>query len=203
MTEYDNECEIVPPIMAGEAVEQHLFNTRKIVLHGPINETLATYVASQLQVFATSKHLVWIYICSPGGDLHAAYSIIDQIELSPFPVATVVRGSACSAAAFLTIYGSKGYRFMTKSSTMMLHSPRLDVNLEPIEDHEVMFDFHKRYFKSRFRDLASRTRIKVEKLKEIMKETCWLDANEAIACGFVDKILTKRIECKSNVYEGT
>jgi len=96
--------------MLDNNVEQHLIRTRRLIIVGEITDYLAAYINSNLQFFSYSQDPVYLYISSPGGDMSAGYAIIDQMELSPFPVYTIVRGQANSMAAIIAAHGAKGNR---------------------------------------------------------------------------------------------
>lgn len=198
---FEHMEEIPPQIFINEPVEQHLLQTRKILIHGPITESTAAYVTAQLQLFARSTEPVWLYICSPGGDMNAAYAIIDQMELSPFEINTVVRGMASSAGALIAIYGTPGCRYITNHSAMMLHSPRIFIADEPHDTHRVAMKFYDKFFDDKIKDITKRTSVDKETIMEYMSKTCWVNAKESVENGFVDQILTKKIEVASNFVE--
>lgn len=68
-----------------------------------------------------SVDIIPVFINSPGGELHALVAMRDLIKSSPKPVATVAIGTADSCGVFLLASGSKGYRFASPDTTMMIH----------------------------------------------------------------------------------
>lgn len=67
------------------------------------------------------KHLT-LLINSPGGDLHAAFSLIEMMRGSSIPVHTVALGQICSAGLFIFMAGEKGHRTLTPTCTIMSHT---------------------------------------------------------------------------------
>lgn len=62
-----------------------------------------------------------IYIDTPGGSVFGLNSMVDLINSSTKPVATICVGKAMSAGATLLASGSKGLRFASQGSTIMVH----------------------------------------------------------------------------------
>ncbi len=180
------ELELIIP----DHVEDDLFKTRRIQLVGEINEGTAVYVNTYLRIFAMSNPSapVFIYISSPGGDLHSGYSIIDQIELSPFNTYTIVQGQASSMAAIVAAFGTMGCRFITKNSSMMIHQPIVTSGPESIGSHSKAINFMQKNWKPKIKDLSERTKWSFRKLSKKINETLWMNAVEATNMGIVDGI---------------
>ena len=64
---------------------------------------------------------VQLIINSPGGDLNAAFAVIDIIRGCPFPVKTVGLGQIASAGFMMFIAGEKGHRLLTPNTSIMSH----------------------------------------------------------------------------------
>jgi len=69
----------------------------------------------------TKQDVVPIVIDSYGEQVHSLFSMIDTINTSPVPVATIVTGKAMSCGAVLMTCGTDGMRFVSKHSTVMIH----------------------------------------------------------------------------------
>jgi len=188
-----------------EDIEDDLLQTRRILLVGEINDAVAVYVNTCLRVFAIRdpNAPVYIYINSFGGDISAGYSIIDQMDLSPFDVYTVVQGQANSMAAIIALYGDDGCRFITKNSTMMFHSPILfSGSPEHMGTHKSSTDFHYKMFMKHSKDIASRLGMSHDDFLKILDKTWWIDAEEATRMGIVDGIWDFDHENGANGYQG-
>lgn len=62
-----------------------------------------------------------VIIDSYGGQIYALMSMIDAINGSKIPVATIVEGKAMSCGAALLTCGAKGMRYASPNSTIMIH----------------------------------------------------------------------------------
>lgn len=64
-----------------------------------------------------------IYINSPGGSVTSGLAIYDVLNNIKSPVSTICFGMAASMGAFLLSSGTRGKRYATKNSTIMIHQP--------------------------------------------------------------------------------
>lgn len=64
---------------------------------------------------------VVLEIDSHGGDVYSLLAIVDILESSKLPIATIVTGKAMSCGAVLFCCGSQGYRFIGPRATLMIH----------------------------------------------------------------------------------
>lgn len=74
--------------------------------------------------------------CSPGGDVYSALAMGDLIEEARrdgFIVSTSTEGLAASAGAFIMTFGSEGYRYAAKSSTIMIHEAQSSFSGKNVE----------------------------------------------------------------------
>lgn len=69
----------------------------------------------------TSQPVIPIVINSYGGQVHALTIMVDAINASRKPVATVAVGKAMSCGAVLLSCGANGMRFMAPSARVMIH----------------------------------------------------------------------------------
>jgi ATP-dependent protease ClpP protease subunit len=128
-----------------------------------------------------------LHITSNGGDAFSGFLAIDIIERCKIPIYTVVEGSVCSAASFMSIAGKK--RFMTKNSYMLVHQIKsgcngtyehlLDDFLNSKDIMEKMILTYVKY---------SGGKLTKTKLKEILKHDRYWDYSKCIKYGLVDDI---------------
>jgi ATP-dependent Clp protease protease subunit len=94
-----------------------------VQVRGEFNEESAEEFANAFHTAESSgQSVIPIVIDSYGGDIYALLSMIDIIEGSSVPVATIVVGKAMSAGAVLVSCGTEGMRFASPHSTIMIHS---------------------------------------------------------------------------------
>ena len=69
----------------------------------------------------TGQPVIPILVDSFGGSSYGVIGMINLIETSPVPVATILLSKAMSAGAILFSFGTEGYRFMHPDASMMIH----------------------------------------------------------------------------------
>jgi len=65
--------------------------------------------------------LLNLVICSPGGDLNAAFAVIDCMKGSGTPIRTIGLGQIASAGLLMFIAGEKGHRLLTPNTSILSH----------------------------------------------------------------------------------
>jgi ATP-dependent Clp protease protease subunit len=185
-------------ITTSDKLETFFLDRRKILLIGEVCEQAAIFVNMHLQFFASSKDMVTMYISSPGGDVQSGYGIIDQMQMSPFPIRTVVRGHAHSMAAIIAAHGARGQRYTMPHASMMVHSIAMEQGMAPIAEAQGVTEHFAAQYARSLKELAKVTKMSHKGLVEFMKKTQWMDAAKAIKLGFVDGFWTKKLEIASN-----
>lgn len=69
----------------------------------------------------TGQPVLPILIDSYGGSSYGVIGMLNLIESSPIPVATILLSKAMSAGAILFAFGTEGYRYMHPNASMMIH----------------------------------------------------------------------------------
>ena len=62
-----------------------------------------------------------LIICSPGGDLSAAFALIDVMRGSSIPIKTTGLGMIASAGLLIFISGTRGKRLLTPNTSILSH----------------------------------------------------------------------------------
>jgi len=65
--------------------------------------------------------LMNLIITSPGGDLNAAFALIDAMRGSAIPIRTIGLGQIASAGLMIFIAGEKGKRILTPNTSILSH----------------------------------------------------------------------------------
>jgi len=60
-------------------------------------------------------------ICSPGGDLHACFALVDIMKGSKIPIKTIGMGMIASCGLLMFISGTKGRRVLTPNTSILSH----------------------------------------------------------------------------------
>ena len=136
---------------------------------------------------------MWLQINSPGGCVFGTFSIIDTIESIRkdfgIKVHTHIAGQAGSGAAMIAICGDE--RTIGINSFMLIHqiSGTTDGTHNNLKDELVnnvkLMDTVKRICKKK-------TKMTMKKIDDMLDHDIWLDADECLKNGLVDKILCKK-----------
>ena len=170
-----------------------LLKDRIIFLEGPIEEHTASLLCSQL-LFLESQDAtkdITVYINSPGGLVTAGMAIYDTMQYIQTDISTIVVGQACSMGSLLASAGTKGKRFMLPHARHMIHQPlggasgqATDVEIRAKELLRWKDDLTKIYAKTTGKPL--------EELRADMERDKFMNAEESVAYGLVDRIVTSR-----------
>lgn len=104
-------------------IESILFmQNRMVFITDVIDDALASNIIKQLIYLASvSNEDITVVINSPGGSVTAGMAIYDTMSGISCDVSTVCLGMAASMGAFLLAAGTKGKRFATPNSEVMIH----------------------------------------------------------------------------------
>lgn len=83
-----------------------------------INECIKWLVYENLD---PKEKTLTLYINSTGGNLYAAFGLIDIMNNSVHPIRTIAIGSAMSAAFLIFAAGTKGQRYVGTNASLMCH----------------------------------------------------------------------------------
>ena len=174
-------------------IYSRLLKERVVFVVGPIEDHLANLVVAQL-LFLESENPdkdISVYINSPGGSVTAGLSIYDTMQFVKPDVSTICLGQAASMGAVLLAGGTNGKRYCLPHSRMMIHQP-----LGGFQGQAADFEIHAREIlavRERLnRILAEHTRQPLEKIQTDTDRDRFMDAEEALDYGLVDRILTRR-----------
>lgn len=94
------------------------------LLFGEVNAEVAQGISEWIlteNLMENAPEILTLMINSPGGDLAAAFAIIEVMNGSRIPVRTIVLGEACSAGLLIAMSGAKGHRIVTPTCSLMSH----------------------------------------------------------------------------------
>jgi ATP-dependent Clp protease protease subunit len=170
-------------------VYSRLFEDRIIYLDTDFNDHMSSLICTQLMVLANqSEKEITLYINSPGGVVTSGLAIYDTMQMIPNVIKTVAVGNACSMGSFILSAGTKGHRYVSPSSRVMIHRisggahgsmPDMEITLE--EARRINDYLHER--------MAVHCGKTVKQMKEHMDRDKWFDAKGAVKFGIVDHIL--------------
>ena len=178
-------------------IYSRLLKDRIVMIGQEITEPLANTVIAQLLFLMSEDPTkdIQIFINSPGGYITAGLAIYDTILFLGCDVNTYCIGQAASMVALLLSAGTKGKRYALPHSRMMIHQPSggiigtsADIQLQAAEILTL-----KKHLSN---ILAECTGQPVEKIIEDSERDFFMGAEEAIAYGLIDKVVSSAKETK-------
>jgi ATP-dependent Clp protease protease subunit len=188
-------------------IYSRLLKDRVIMLDTDVNEHSSSIIVAQMLFLESenSEKEISFFINSPGGSVTAGLAIYDTMQFIKPDVATYVIGQACSMGSFLAQAGAKGKRFVLPESRTMIHrvSSGTPGTRGSVHVQDLQFEDAKRTFEESVRINKRLTELYVrhntagkqyDELFNTMKFDTFLSAEEAVAYGLADKVITKRGE---------
>ena len=170
--------------------EKQFLEQRKVFLWGAVMDDSAERVVNRL-LYLEAKEPgkdIQFFINSPGGMVTSGMVIYDAIKLITSPVSTICMGLAASMGSILLSVGAKGKRFIWPNGRVMIHQPSIGGTQGTASDLEITAREIKRTKELGAKLLAENCGHSVEKVLKDFDRDYWMDANEALQYGIVDKI---------------
>ncbi len=171
-------------------LRSELFNKKRVIfLDNEINSDLATSIILHMMYLnEQSSDDIYLVIDSPGGAVSAGYRIYDYIRyICRCDVVTIANGMAASMAAFLLGAGTKGKRYATHSSEIMIHQP-LGGTQGQATEMIIAVNHILKTKKKLTKILAECCDKDFDTAAEDMERDYWMDAEEAKNYGIIDCI---------------
>lgn len=171
-------------------VYKKLLEGRIIFINGEINDEMASeVVAKLLYLDSQSNEDITIYINSPGGSVTSGLMIYDTIKYVKSDVSTIGIGLSASMASILLMSGTKGKRKILTHGRVMLHELSTATDGK-ISDILVYTNEIQRTHKTLSNIIVENSSLSKEQVEIELKKDFWLNSNEALKLGIVDKIVT-------------
>jgi ATP-dependent Clp protease protease subunit len=176
-------------------IYSRLLKDRIVMLDTDVNEHTASLVVAQM-LFLEAEDPdsdILFYINSPGGVVTAGMAMYDTMNFIKCDVSTIVMGQACSMGSCLAQAGAPGKRFILPNARHMIHQPSggargqaTDIQIQAAEILKMKKYLTEIYVKH---NTAGKT---FEQLTNDMERDNFMSAEEAVAYGLADKIITDR-----------
>jgi ATP-dependent Clp protease protease subunit len=176
-------------------IYSRLLKDRIVMLDTDVNEHTASLVVAQM-LFLESENPdadILFYINSPGGVVTAGMAIYDTMQFIRPDVSTIVMGQACSMGSLLAQAGAPGKRHILPYARHMIHQPSggargqaTDIQIQAREIQKM-----KEYLTQIYVNHNSAGRL-YDEISADMERDFFMSAQEAVAYGLADTIITKR-----------
>jgi ATP-dependent Clp protease protease subunit len=133
--------------------------------------------------------LLTLLINSPGGDLSAAFALIEIMQGSRIPVRTVGLGEICSAGLIIFMSGYKDQRILTPSCSIMSHhfSTGVQGNYHEILNVQKELDFVNQRILSQYKKCTGLEESEI-KQKLLPERDVFLTPTDALELNIADHI---------------
>jgi len=166
-----------------------------ISIHGGIGTSDYFSVMKALVLFESQKikHVV-VHVNSGGGGSFDGLSIgllLSEKVAKGWLIEIKAYGLVASAAVRILVSGSKGSRYISDYSLVMVHelSSFTYMSSESTADKRKQAEILKRIQDNGTYFMSKMTGISFEKLTEMREEETWMSAEEAVNMGFADKVI--------------
>ena len=174
-------------------IYSRLLKDRIIFLGEEVTDVSASLVVAQL-LFLESEDPnkdISLYINSPGGSVSAGLAIYDTMNYIKCDVSTICIGMAASMGAFLLAGGAKGKRMALPNTDVMIHQPSGGAQGQATEI-KILAEKILKTRKKLNEILAANTGQPLEVIERDTERDNYMTAEEAMAYGLIDKVITSR-----------
>jgi ATP-dependent Clp protease, protease subunit len=181
-------------MMFSKKLEKYFFDTRSIHLWGVVDDKSAKDVVTKLLLLDSDKpgEEIKFYINSPGGVVTSGMVMYDTMQMISSPVSTICMGLAASMGSILLSGGKKGKRFIYPNGEVMIHQPSLGGYIRGVStDLEIQAKQTQRVKEMGAKILADNCGKTREQILKDFDRDYWMNAEEAIKYGIVDKMVSK------------
>jgi len=133
--------------------------------------------------------LLNLMICSPGGDLNAAFAVIDTMRGSAIPIRTIGLGQIASAGLLIFASGTKGQRILTPNTSILSHQYSWGAFGK---EHELFatvkeFDLTTKRMIAHYKKVTGLSEVQIRD-HLLPPQDIWLSADEAKKLGLCDLV---------------
>lgn len=181
-------------------IYSRLLKDRIIFLGGPVHDEMANLIVAQLLFLANEdpKADIHMYINSPGGSVTAGLGILDTMRFVEPEICTYVIGQAASMGSVLACSGTKGKRYALRNARNLMHQPLIGGVMEgQATDLEIEAREMLRLRERLYRIYADNTGQTYDRIEADCDRNKWLDDQEMVQYGLIDKVLDRMPHLKS------
>lgn len=160
--------------------------SRTVFLFDEISGQTTLQCIKGLMILDRTPGEITLMINSEGGSVADGWALIDFVSQMKNPINGMVFGAAFSMAS-LILQACKT-RSMSKHSYLMVHAGSIEIDTDT-NSAILNADYLKRDLEITMEYYRARSRITPRKMKELMSQDSFLDANECLKFGLIDQII--------------
>ena len=182
------------PNLVPIVIENTSKGERSYDIYSVTNQSASLVVAQMLFLEAEDPERdILFYINSPGGSVTAGMSIYDTMQYIRCDISTIIMGQAASMGSLLAQAGTAGKRYILPYARNMIHQPSggaqgqaTDIQIQAQEILKMKKYLTEIYVKH---NSVGKT---FEQLSADMERDLFMNAEETVAYGLADKVITRR-----------
>ena len=202
-TKYNTRNGIIEPYILEErtlncapmSVFSRLMYDKIIFLGSEINEDVANIINAQLlylNSITDKDEDIKMFINSPGGSCIDGLAIYDVMNFIDPDVSTYCMGMCASMGSILVSSGAKGKRFILPNGSVMIHQVSSTTGRVQNADLQIAAKESQKIQNTLYNILAVNTGKSFEEIEKDADRDHWFNAEESVAYGLIDKIVTKK-----------
>lgn len=175
-------------------LDQNAFDSRTVLVFGPISDVSAAEAARRLIALDTaSDDPITVWVSSPGGHVESGDTLHDLVRFVRSPITMIGTGWVGSAAAHLFLAAKPERRLCLPNTRFLIHQPSGGVGGQgtdiAIQAEQI------RRIKQRIAKVISReTGNPLDAVLRDIERDYWLSAEEAIDYGLVSRMVERFAE---------
>ncbi|CAB4958068.1 unannotated protein [freshwater metagenome] len=168
---------------------ERLLKDRIIWLGDEVRDDNANEICAKMLLLAAedASKDIFLYINSPGGSITAGMAIYDTMQYVPNDIVTVGVGMCASMGQFLLSSGTKGKRYATPNTRVLLHQPSggFGGTASDIQTQAELILSMKQQLAGITAEQTGKT---ADEIMAAGDRDRWFTAQEALEFGFIDHI---------------
>ncbi len=175
---------------ASSSVAKSLMKSRQVLICEAIDQKMAKGVVAQLLALAAENDDdITLFLNSQGGHVEAGDSIHDVIKFIKPRVKIVGTGWVASAGTHIFLAADKKDRVCLPNTRFLIHQPSGGVG-GTVTDISIQAEQIEKMKARLGRIIAEATGTDLKKVMEDIERDHWMDTDEAIAYGILDRVVT-------------
>ena len=175
---------------ASSSVAKSLMKSRQVLICEAIDQKMAKGVVAQLLALAAENDDdITLFLNSQGGHVEAGDSIHDVIKFIKPRVKIVGTGWVASAGTHIFLAADKKDRVCLPNTRFLIHQPSGGVG-GTVTDISIQAEQIEKMKARLGRIIAEATGTDLNKVMEDIERDHWMDTDEAIAYGILDRVVT-------------
>ena len=190
--------------LSKDGIRDQLTTPKVVRVNSFDEEAVKSFSTAMSAAHQTGQPVIPVVIDTNGGDPYALMAMVDIIDASQVPVATVIEGKAFSCGAVLFCCGAAGLRFMGPNATLMIHDV-LSYDENEKKSREIMADaqetsrINRRLYRIIDKHIRKPANYTWNLVQERTRTDWYLNPKQAVKLGYADHVKLPVLKCQVKV----